>query len=107
MNYQNPEIAAVAQQLTERFAGLENKAEILRAVELKALFDGIRSVPAEERSAYGQEVNQLRQELQALVDAASDEEVTLPPIDVTAPFDVNTPADKWPTLLPTENGSVH
>src|SRR6185437_15776346 len=29
------------------------------------------------------------------------------PIDVTAPFDVNTPPDKQPRLLPSEQGSVH
>ncbi len=107
MNYQNPQIAEVAHLLTERFAGLDNKADILRAIELKALFDGIRSVEPSERSAYGQEVNQLRQDLQAMVDAATADETTLPPIDVTAPFDVNIASDQWPALLPTGQGSTH
>lgn len=105
MNYENSQIADVAAELKERFVGLENKADILRAVELKALFDGIRTVAPEERSAYGQEVNQLRQELQAMVDETTSVESALPPIDVTAPFDVNV--KEKPALLPSETGSVH
>lgn len=107
MNYQNTQIADVARLLTERFVELETKADILRAVELKALFDGIRAIAPEERSSYGKEVNQLRQELQAMVDEATATETALPPFDVTAPFDVNVDADKRPALLPTRNGSVH
>jgi phenylalanyl-tRNA synthetase alpha chain len=107
MSYQNPRIAETAELLQKRFAELENKAEILRAVELRALFDEIKTLPPAERAGYGQEVNRLRQELQRLVDASQDEAEALPPIDVTAPFDINTPADQRPALLPTENGSQH
>lgn len=105
--YHDPTIAEVARVLAERFATLEHKSEILRAVELKALFDGIRTVTPEARSAYGQEVNQLRQDLQAMVDEATAVETALSPIDVTAPFDMNVSAAERPALLPTENGSIH
>jgi phenylalanyl-tRNA synthetase alpha chain len=107
MSYQNPRIAETAELLQARFTELEHKAEILRAVELRALFDEIKTLPPEERGAFGQEVNQLRQALQQLVDASQDEAEALPPIDVTAPFDVNTPAAQRPSLLPAENGSRH
>ncbi|HVV26207.1 MAG TPA: phenylalanine--tRNA ligase subunit alpha [Candidatus Saccharimonadales bacterium] len=107
MSYQNPRIAETAELLQKRFAELENKAEILRAVELRALFDEIKTLPPEARAGYGQEVNQLRQELQAMVESAQAETEALPPIDVTAPFDINTPADQRPSLLPTEHGSQH
>ncbi|MFO0781671.1 MAG: phenylalanine--tRNA ligase subunit alpha [Candidatus Saccharimonadales bacterium] len=107
MSYQNPRIAETAELLKKRAAELENKADILRAIELKALFDEIKTLPPEERGAFGQEVNKLRQALQKVVDAARDEENTLPPIDITAPFDINTPQDKRPELLPSENGSKH
>lgn len=107
MSYQNPRIAETAELLKKRAAELDTKADILRAVELKALFDEIRTLPPEERGAFGQEVNKLRQDLQKVVDAARDEENALPPIDITAPFDVNTPQDKRPQLLPSENGSKH
>lgn len=107
MSYQNPRIAETAELLKKRFPELENKAEILRAVELRALFDEIKTLPPGERGGFGQEVNQLRQELQSMVDASRDEAEALPPIDVTAPFDVNTPQDQRPKLLPSEQGSKH
>ena len=107
MNYQNSQIADVAEQLKKRLGELQNKAEILRAVELKALFDQLKTLPAEQRAAFGAEVNALRQELQEMVEASRDQAEALPPIDVTAPFDINTPADKRPSLLTSEQGSRH
>ena len=104
MNYTNPEIAKVADVLMARVQELEIKSDILKAVELKALYDQIRELPAEQRKSFGQEVNQLRQALQAVVDEAQTEAEALPPIDVTAPFDTNS---KQPSFLPTETGSVH
>ncbi len=107
MNYQNPKIAEVAELLKGRMAQLQTKAEIMRAVELKALFDAIPVMPREERGAYGKELNALRAELQSLVDAQTEQIAALPPIDVTAPFDMNVPTDKHPELLPSETGSKH
>ncbi|MEO7363942.1 MAG: phenylalanine--tRNA ligase subunit alpha [Candidatus Saccharimonadales bacterium] len=104
-NYHNQQIAETAELLRVRCSELENKSDILRAVELKALFEGIRTVAPEDRSSYGQQVNQLRQELQSLVDDATVEAEKLPPIDITAPFDTNV-AQK-PQLLPAVNGTVH
>lgn len=107
MNYQNPKIAEAAETLQQRFTGLENKADILKAVELKALYAEIPTLPNEQRASFGQEINSLKQELQKMVDEHQEQAEALPPIDVTAPFDVNVPADKRPALLPTENGSKH
>lgn len=107
MSYQNSRIADTAELLKKRFAELDNKSEILRAVELKALFEEIKTMPPEERSAYGQSVNQLQAELRQLVAESHDEAEALPPIDVTAPFGINTPADQRPKLLPAEQGSKH
>lgn len=107
MSYQDSRVAETAELLKKRFAELDNKAEILRAVELRALFDEIKTLPAAERADYGQEVNALRQELQQLVAESQDEAEALPPIDVTAPFDINTPPDQRPRLLPSEQGSKH
>jgi phenylalanyl-tRNA synthetase alpha chain len=61
----------------------------------------------EARASFGKEVNLLRQELVQLVKESTKQKVELAPIDVTAPFDINVPADKKPTLLPAENASVH
>ncbi len=107
MKYENPKIAETASLLRERLNTLENKADVLKAVELKALYAEIPTLPPEDRAAFGQEINQLKQELQQAVEAHQEQAEALPPIDVTAPFDVNTPVDKRPKLLPTENGSKH
>lgn len=107
MSYQNPRIADVAETLVARLSELQDKSEILKAVELKALYAEIPTLPAEERGAFGREINQLKQELEQRVAEAREQAEALPPIDVTAPFDVNTPADKRPRLLPVTNGSKH
>ena len=85
----------------------EGDTSVLRSPELKSLFDQIKTMPSEERGAFGQEINQLRDELTELLKATQDKTEALPPIDITAPFDVNVPADKRPRLLPAETGSQH
>jgi phenylalanyl-tRNA synthetase alpha chain len=107
MNYQNTRIAEVAGLLTKRFDSLEQKSDILKAVELKALYAEIPTLPAEQRGAFGKEINALRQELEQMVATHQERAEVLPPIDVTAPFDVNVSLDARPKLLPTENGSTH
>lgn len=107
MTYTHEDIAQAAQQLTERFQSLERKADILKSPELKALYTVIPTLPQEERAGYGQEINQLKFELEQMVEAHQDQEATLPSIDVTAPFDANTPVDMFPSLLPTTQGSKH
>lgn len=107
MDYQNSRVAEAAASLRQRFAGLEHKAEVLKAVELKALYAEIPTLPAEERAAFGKEINQLRQELEQLVAAHQEQAEALPPVDVTAPFDVNTPPAQRPRALRAEQGSKH
>jgi phenylalanyl-tRNA synthetase alpha chain len=107
MDYTNTRIADVATALRARFAELQDKTEILKAVELKALYAEIPTLPPEERGAFGKEINQLKTELQQLVDAHQQQAEALPPIDVTAPFDTNVaPADR-PSLLSADHGSKH
>lgn len=105
MNYENKKIAEVAELLKERLESLDVKADVLKAVELKALYAEIPTLPAEERGAFGKEINALKQELEALVESEKSKVESLPPIDVTAPFDANVA--KKPQLLPSETGSKH
>lgn len=105
MSYQNKQVADVATLLKARLAELSAKTDIFKAVEIKALYDQLKTLPAEERAAFGAEVNNLRQELQGLVAEAGDAEEALPAIDVTAPFDVNV--KDHPQLLPSEQGTKH
>jgi phenylalanyl-tRNA synthetase alpha chain len=107
MNYQNPKIAEVSELLQQRFTELENKSDILKAVELKALYAEIPLLPVEERADFGKEINQLRAELAEMAAGHQAQAETLPAIDVTAPFDINTPAEKRPRLLPSDRGSKH
>lgn len=107
MSYQNQKIADVAVLLKNRFPGLTDKSAILRAVELRALYAEIPQLDAHERAGFGREINELKSELEELVNSQQSIVNSLGPIDVTAPFDSNTPADKRPTLLPSQLGNIH
>lgn len=107
MIYQYSEITAAAEILFARLDTLAQKADILRAIELKALYDQLKTLPSEQKGPFGKEVNQLRGELQTLIDASSAQIEKLPAIDVTAPFDVNTKLADRPALLSAVSGSKH
>lgn len=107
MNYQNSRIAAAAEQLDKRFEELKQKADVLKATELKALYAEIPGLPPEERGAFGKELNELKQALEQKVAAHQERAEALPPLDVTAPFDINVPAAERPRLLSAETGSQH
>ncbi|MBP9667692.1 phenylalanine--tRNA ligase subunit alpha [Candidatus Saccharibacteria bacterium] len=98
------EITTIRAVLLQRYEALENKADILKAPELKNLLADIKNVEPADRAAYGQAVNALSQELKAMVAAENDKLVELPAIDVTAPMDINTAV---PELLPSTGGSQH
>jgi phenylalanyl-tRNA synthetase alpha chain len=103
------EIEQARKVLRKKFETLDEKQTILRAVELKALFDGIKEVEPEKRGEYGKAVNELKEEVKSWVDAeqSKNEEKNLEAIDITAPFGVNTPRDKHPALLCSEQGTIH
>jgi phenylalanyl-tRNA synthetase alpha subunit len=108
MKFENKEVAAAAASLKKQFEQAEDKRQVLRAPALTALYDRIKTLPAgEARAKFGQEVNTLKAELEQMVRGASQPKVEIKPIDVTAPFDINTPADQRPSLLPMELGSKH
>lgn len=93
--------------LRAKFEKLDDKKQILKSVELRALFDGIREVPSEERRSYGALVNDLKLEVQLWVESLDDTEEAIEPIDVTAPWGVNVSADKGPDFMSSEQGSQH
>lgn len=107
MKYQNKQVAQTAEVLLKRLPKLEDKQAILRAPELKALYDQIPQLKPEERGAFGKELNHLKSELAKQVSAHQEEAEALPPIDVTAAFDANTPPAKRPQLLGADAGSRH
>jgi phenylalanyl-tRNA synthetase alpha chain len=103
------EIEEARKVLKVKFDELEEKQAILRCVELKSLFEGIKEIEPEKRSEYGKALNDLKEELKGWIEkeesAKQDKEVIA--LDITAPFDVNTPKQKHPRFLDTEKGSIH
>lgn len=100
------DIDAVRAKLLEQVGSSETPRDVLRTPEFKDLYSAISKLPAEERGAYGKAVNELKQAVEAAVEAREDEleNSTVEAIDVTAPWDVNS---KKPELLPTDHGSQH
>ncbi len=107
MRYGNSQIAQTADLLKKQLPSLANPADILKAVELKALFEQLKTLPPDERADFGKQANALRTELQQLAESNTHQEVNLSPIDVTAPFDANSKAGTRPQLLPANQGSRH
>jgi len=101
------EIEKVRGILKRKFDELDDKRAILRSIEIKALFDGIKEIEPEKRGEYGKAVNELKVEVQGWLNEVQDSIEVVDPIDITAPWDINTPADKRPTFLPYEYGSKH
>jgi len=80
--------------------------DVLKAPELKQLYAQLASLAADERGAFGKAVNDLKLVLSAAIESRENAllDVSVDPIDVTAPWGVNATA---PSLLPTEQGSQH
>lgn len=107
MDYKNQKIAETAAVLKKRFDELEVKSDILKATELRALYGEIPTLAPEERAGFGQEINSLKQELEAMVAQHAEKAETLAPIDVTAPFAANTKPEERPQLLSSAQGTRH
>lgn len=100
------EIEKVRKQLVERIETAEEPRGVLRAKELKALYGQIPQIEASERAAYGRAVNELKVELEKLVEEveAKREEAEVEALDVSAPMGVN---EEFPGLMSAETGSRH
>lgn len=79
---------------------------VLRSVELKSLFDELKTLPPEERGSFGKQLNELRGELEELLGQEVEQD-SREPIDVTAPWHVNAAPDQRPTFMPASEGSIH
>lgn len=97
---------SVRDNLLARIKTSDTPYEVLRAPELKALASELQSLPVEQRADAGRALNELKQALQAAIDARQAEllDQAVVPIDVTAPWDINS---QRPELLPTETGTQH
>ncbi|HEX5797301.1 MAG TPA: phenylalanine--tRNA ligase subunit alpha [Candidatus Saccharimonadales bacterium] len=80
---------------------------VLKSTELRSLFDQIKTLKPNERAVYGREFNELKQKLENAIAAKAKTKLKKDPIDVTAPWQVNTPEKDRPATLRAEAGSVH
>lgn len=107
MAYRNQEVAKAAEELKIKFEQLEDKKSIRRQPELTALYERLKDLSPPDKAAFGREVNNLKAEIEEWIAQADSISLNLPPIDITAPFDVNVPAAKRPGLLPVNSASLH
>ena len=100
------DINTLRAQLLERIASTDDPRSVLKAGEIKDLYKVIPTLDPSERGLFGQQVNELKQALEAAVAAreVSMQQDTIEPLDITAPWDVNTSAV---SLLPAEAGTIH
>ncbi len=80
---------------------------VLRSTELKSLFDQIKILDASKRAGYGQEFNKFKNELERTLEENSVTANAKKPVDVTAPWDINTSETDRPSTLNAEDGSLH
>lgn len=100
------DVEGVKQSLLEKVALSDSPRDVLKAPEIRELYGVIGSLPAEERGAFGKQVNEVKVAVEAAIEARENEleSADVQPIDITAPWDVNS---KAPELLPTEDGTQH
>jgi phenylalanyl-tRNA synthetase alpha chain len=103
MGYTNTDIQAASDILLPR--AKSGDISVMRSVELKALFDQLKTLPPEQRGSFGQEVNLLRTELSTALGEKTQKKDTRTPIDVTAPWDINDAVR--PSVFAAQQGSAH
>lgn len=91
-------LARVKESLTPR--------DVLKADEIKQLYKLIPTLEPAERGVFGRKVNELKVQIEAAIALreAEMENDTIAPLDITAPWDINS---SEPALLSTVQGSQH
>jgi len=79
--------------------------QLLKSPVFGALFSTLKTLQTDQKGVFGKEVNDLRLEVQSWGEEVVAVDMT--PIDITAPWDVNTPIGKRPRFLPSEQGTIH
>ena len=99
-------IESLQQELLARVAKSAQPAEVLRAPEFRELYAQIPTLTNEQRAEFGQKVNALKTAIKQAIEDRNNQlsQTQLPPIDVTAPMDINAAI---PDLLPAARGTVH
>jgi phenylalanyl-tRNA synthetase alpha chain len=99
-------IDEVKSELLKRVTEVDEPRSVLRAPELRKLYQVIPTLPEAERKDFGVKINELKGELEKLVQVleSKTEDEAVEPIDVTAPMGINAAK---PSLMTSDNGSRH
>jgi phenylalanyl-tRNA synthetase alpha chain len=100
------DVQGVRSSLLQQVAESDTPREVLKAPEFKQMYGAIATLPAEERGAFGRQVNEVKVAVEQAVEARENEleSADVVALDVTAPWSVN---GTKPLLLPTEQGTQH
>jgi phenylalanyl-tRNA synthetase alpha chain len=100
------DIEKLQADLLMRVAKSDTPREILKADEIKQLYQIIPTLDPNERGAFGRRVNDLKVALETAVAQRESqlEDIAVEPIDITAPWGMNA---SEPELLPTAQGTQH
>ena len=100
------DIETLQADLLARTAASDSPRDVLKADEIKQLYQVIPTLEPNERGVFGRKVNDLKIKLEAAVALreAELEDATIESLDVTAPWDTNA---SEPQLLPTTQGTQH
>lgn len=100
-------IASFAQKIESGELRDKNVVKSLRE-ELTNLMKTIPTLPNDQKGVFGKEINMAKKLLDEKVAAAQDvaQQKEVKKVDVTAPFDINTPVEKRPKLY-NEKGHKH
>lgn len=96
----------IQQALLDKVVVSVQPDDILKTPEYRGLYAEIGKLDPRDRADYGKEVNQLKRTIESAVAVrqAELEDADIKPLDVTAPWDVNSGPQQ---LLSTEHGTQH
>jgi phenylalanyl-tRNA synthetase alpha chain len=99
-------IDEVRQSLLAEIEKSDIPSDVLKSEQIKGLYAELAKLEPTKRAAFGKAVNDLKSELSAAVEVREVEleNAAIEPLDVTAPWDVNTGSVE---LLPTDQGTQH
>lgn len=99
-------LQVVREQIVAELDKMPNPEAALRHQKIKELYQMIPKLSEEERAKIGQAINQLRSQLQEIINQriADRANAEVEALDITAPWAVN---EAEPQLLATELGSMH
>lgn len=99
------QVSKAKKALDAELTSLDDKSRILKSDTLKSLYALLPTVPVDQKKDLGQAINSLKNDLESKIqDSSTDEKSSNKPLDITAPFDVNS---KLPEFLKKEQGSMH